>query len=157
MMLFLWLFFFSLPAVQEVPFKPDEEFSIRLDMKFANRPTTSSTQVNLAETQADYEKRLRSEPLPHLTLYLTVNEINQGESRMKIMRDGKVVANNRKFETGKEIKLDVGFTDDAKDRVSGYEHKIYFLSADKKEVNCILIVIESNGDYLVNGKKRGRF
>lgn len=108
------------------------------------------------ETRAEYLKRTSPDPLPHLTLYLTVNETAANEARIRIMRDGKVIFNNRKFETGKEIKLDVGFTDDAKDRVSGYEHVVYFLSADKAEVSRIVITINESGDYFINGQKMGR-
>jgi hypothetical protein len=142
---------------QDVPYKPEQEFSIKLDLKFMMRSASSDrSTVNFTESQAEYQKRTSSQLLPHLTLILTIHEVNQGESRMKIFKDGKVLMGNKKIETDKEFKLTVGFTDDAKDKISGYEHVIYFLTANKKEVNRIVITIEENGDYIVNGQKLGR-
>ncbi|MBX2945384.1 MAG: hypothetical protein KF725_06090 [Cyclobacteriaceae bacterium] len=139
-----------------VPYKPDAEFAIRLDMKFKVRPQSSSTTVNVSETMAEYKKRTSNDQLPFLTLFVTINEVKLGETRMRILRDGRIMMNNKKIELGKEFKLEVGFTDDAKDRVSGYEHIIYFVTSDKKDVNRIVISIDPNGDYFVNGQKRGR-
>jgi hypothetical protein len=92
-----------------------------------------------------------------LILFLTVKESPNGEFRIRLVRDGKQIIGNRKIEPDKEIKIDVGFTDDAKDKVSGYEHIVYFMNEDKKERSRIVITIEPNGDYLINGEKRGRF
>jgi hypothetical protein len=125
-------------------------------MKFMQRPAADPGRVKVDETRAEYLKRTSTDPLPHMTLYLMVKEAAADEVRMKIMRDGRSVASYRKFTVGKEIKLDVGFTDDAKDKISGYEHIVYFLSADKKEVSRIVITIDENGDYFINGQKRGR-
>ncbi|MBX2969202.1 MAG: hypothetical protein KF803_07505 [Cyclobacteriaceae bacterium] len=141
---------------QEVPFKSSEEFSVRLDMKFMQRPAADPGTVKVDETRAEYLKRTSTDQLPHMTLYLLVKEAAANEVRMKIMRDGKSVVSNRKLTIGKEIKLDVGFTDDAKDKISGYEHIVYFLSEDKKEISRIVITIDENGDYFINGQKRGR-
>jgi len=150
---FLMLFF---QVAGDIPYKPDNEFVIRLDLKFISRASASTSQVNMSESREHYLKRTNTSQLPHLTLYITIKEANQGEVRMKIMRDGKVFQNNKKIELGKEFKLEVGYTDDAKDKVSGYNHTIYFLDATKKEVNKIVIVIEENGDYRINGELRGR-
>jgi hypothetical protein len=149
------LYVFVYPE-QEVPYKSSEEFAVRLDMKFMQRPAADPGRVKVDETRAEYLKRTSTDPLPHMTLYLMVKEAGTDEVRMKIMRDGRSVASYRKFTVGKEIKLDVGFTDDAKDKISGYEHIVYFLSDDKKEVSRIVITIDENGDYFINGQKRGR-
>jgi hypothetical protein len=63
---------------------------------------------------------------------------------------------NRKAELNKEIKLDIGFTDDIKDRTIDPEYVITLLSADKKPVSRIVIYFSESGDYIVNGTKRGR-
>lgn len=141
---------------QDIPYKPDSEFSIRMDLKFKVRVIPTANKVDLSETRGEYEKRTSSEQLPYLILYVSVTENNQGEQRLRILRDGRVSMNNRKIELGKELKLEIGFTDDAKDKISGFEHILYFLSADKKEINRIVITIADNGDYFVNGQKRGR-
>jgi hypothetical protein len=156
LLLILVVFYVLVWPDQEVPYKSSEEFSIRVDMKFMQRPAPDPSTVKLDETRAEYLKRTSLDQLPHMTLYLLVKDAADNEVRIKIVRDGKIVANNRKFSVGKEIKLDVGFTDDAKDQISGYEHIVYFLSGDKSEVSRIVIAIDENGDYFINGQKRGR-
>lgn len=152
----LLAFLLALPLQQDVPFKSDDEFVIRLDLKFKSRVISNANRVVVAETFAEHEKRTSTEQLPFLTLFVTITENSQGEARYKILKDGKVAVSNKKIEVGKEFKLEIGFTDDAKDKVSGYEHVIYLLSADKKEISKIVITIQDNGDYFVNGQKRGR-
>lgn len=141
---------------QDIPNKPDNEFAIRLELKFKGRQLSKGNEIKVSETIGEYERRTSVDELPYLILYVSFLELNLGESRVKILRDGKVFGNNKKIEVGKEIKLEVGFTDDAKDKISGYEHILYLLSDDKKQISKIVITIEENGDYLVNGQKRGR-
>jgi hypothetical protein len=150
-----WLTLFCF--VQDIPFKPDKEFTIRVELKFKPRPLETSTRVELSETRAEYERRTSTDQLPFLTLYLTTHEVPFAETRMKVLRDRKVIMGNRKIELGKELKIEVGFTDDAKDGISGYEHAIYYMDESRKEVSRILITIDKTGDYYVNGVKRGRF
>lgn len=142
---------------QDLPYKPESEYAIRVDLKFKPRPTEAPGKVDLSETREEYEKRNSTTPLPYLVLFLTVKESPNDESRIRLVRDGKQIIGNRKIEPDKEIKIEVGFTDDAKDKVSGYEHIVYFMNEDKKERSRIVITIEPNGDYLINGEKRGRF
>ncbi|MBX2957132.1 MAG: hypothetical protein KF846_13300 [Cyclobacteriaceae bacterium] len=152
----LLLFVSIILLYQDIPYKPDDEFSIRMDLKFKLRPQSASNTVNVSETMAEYQKRNSTNQLPYLILYVNVKHVNQGEIRMRVLRDGKNTINNKKIELDKEFKIEVGFTDDAKDKISGYEHIIYFMDADKKDINRIVITIDPNGDYFVNGQKRGR-
>jgi hypothetical protein len=148
-----WSYLFA----QEIPYKPDHEFSIRLDLKFMNRPiSTSINKFNLSETRAEHERRTSLDPLPYLDIYLTVLEVNQGETRYRMVKDGKKISGSRKIDLKKEVKIEIGFTDDAKDKISGYEHILYFISENKNDVNRIVITIEGNGDYFVNGQNLGR-
>ncbi len=139
-----------------VPYKPDEEFTIRLDLKFKVRPQSSTNTVNVSETRAEYLKRTSADQLPYLILFVTVKHVNLDETHMRVLRDGKKFVNSRKIELDKEFKIDVGYTDDAKDKISGYEHVILFMTSDKKIVNRIVVSIDENGDYFVNSQKRGR-
>ena len=54
------------------------------------------------------------------------------------------------------LKLDLGFTDDIKDRVGAYEYTVFFLNEDKDQVSKIVIYFEKDGTYLVNGETRGK-
>jgi hypothetical protein len=63
---------------------------------------------------------------------------------------------NKKFDPSTIIKLELGFTDDIKDRVGAYEYTVVFLDEDKDPVSRIVIYFEKDGTYLVNGQNRGK-
>lgn len=140
---------------QEVPFKPDDEFDIRMEMSFRQRPQSSNT-LHYAETRDEYERRTSSDQLPFVVLNVTLKAFHQGEVRMKVIRDSQEQIMSRKVAAGNTFKLEIGFTDDAKDGVKGYHHRVVFLDEKKREVNQILIVIDKEGNYLVNNQKRGK-
>jgi hypothetical protein len=64
---------------------------------------------------------------------------------------------HKKVDTQSVIQLNLGFTDDMKDRVTAYEYTISFVSAEKIAINKILITVDKDGSFFVNGEKRGKF
>lgn len=140
---------------QEVPYKPDAEFELKISMTFKNRPPADVTKVKVEETFGEHQKRTNTTPLPYLVLFLNVITAGEDEARLSVSKGGKGFL-TRKVEPGKEIKLDMGFTDDIKDRTSEYEYIVTFLSDNKKPVTRIVIYFAEDGDYLVNGVKRGK-
>ncbi|HEU5289227.1 MAG TPA: hypothetical protein VFU05_01210 [Cyclobacteriaceae bacterium] len=150
---FLILFFFNLQ--EEVPFKPKEDFEIKFDLTFKVR-TTDDKAVYLNETRAEHEKRTSATPLPFLKLLVKVKRLQQEEIKLKVIRDDKNTLFSKKTEPDMEFKLEVGFTDDLKDQVSGYRHVIQFLSSKKEVLSRIVIEFDKDGNYFVNGEKRGR-
>jgi hypothetical protein len=140
---------------QEVPYKPEDSFLLRVDMEFKSRPPADPDKYQVFETQAEYQKRTSATPLPYLYLYLTFTRLAPDEARFTVARGGKGFM-NKKAELNKEIKLDLGFTDDIKDRTDDWEYVVTLLSDKKKPVSRIVIYFSESGDYLVNGVKRGR-
>jgi hypothetical protein len=140
---------------QDLPYKPDTEFVLRFDLSFRTRPQESTNRVNFEETRGEYARRTDTSPLPYLELHLKVIEASNKEVRMRVLRGGVQLV-NRKIELNKEIKLDIGFTADIKDRLVPHEYEVFFLSADKKALSRILIQFTEDGDYLVNGVRRGK-
>ncbi|QOI98099.1 MAG: hypothetical protein HRU69_11655 [Flammeovirgaceae bacterium] len=140
---------------QEVPFKPDSEFELRINMNFKVRPPADVTKIKVEETFGEYEKRTSNTPLPYVILLLNVVKAGEEEVRLSVSKNGKAYY-SRKVETGKDVKLDIGFSDDIKDRTIEHEYEITFLTDRKKPVSRIVIFFSEEGDYLVNGVKRGR-
>lgn len=140
---------------QEIPFKPDNEFALRLNMNFKARPPADVTKINVEETFGEYEKRTSTTPLPYVILFLTVITAGEDEVRLSISKGGKAFQ-SRKVEPGKPVKLDIGFSVDVKDRTTDHEYVITFLTEKKKPVSRIVIHFTDQGDYLVNGVKRGQ-
>ena len=140
---------------QDIPFKKEDEFSLRIQLDFKSRPPADADQVKVIETMAEYQKRTATTPLPYLYIYLTFTRLQPDEVRYAVAKGGKVFM-NRKAELNKEIKLDLGFTDDIKDRTAEAEYVITLLNDNKKPVSRIVIYFTESGDYLVNGVKRGK-
>jgi hypothetical protein len=140
---------------EEPPFKQKEEFEIKFDLSFKNRTHDTKT-VHVSETRAEHDKRLSTTPLPYLNLHVKILTHKPEEIKIKVVKDDQNTVYNKKLVAGMEFRIDVGFTDDLKDRISGYKHVIQFLSTDKNVLSIILIEFDKDGNYMVNGEKRGK-
>lgn len=154
----MWaLIFFSIFSLQDVPFKPKEDFDVKLDYQFKQRPPSDPNAVKFDETFKERQRRVSTDMLPYLILKIRMLRLEEGEERFRISNnmDRRIV--NKKLNLNTLISLDLGFTDDVKDRVSPYEYTIHTLSPDKKELSRIVIFVGEDGSFYVNGEKRGKF
>lgn len=141
----------------EPPFKAKEDFEIKFDLSFKQRSNANDTKtVHLNETRSEHEKRISTTPLPYLILHVKIINVQPGEVKLKVIKDDGISVLSKKISSGMEFKLALGFTDDIKDRISGYKHVVQFLSPNKKIFSIILIEFDEDGNYIVNGEKRGR-
>ena len=141
---------------QEIPFKPNSEFEIKLQYEFKLRPAGDISTVNFNESQKERSGRVSGVMLPYLTLNVKVLLPTTEEERCKVVRNLDNVSFNRKIEVGKEFQIDMGFTDDMKDRIKPYEYTVFFLSDKKEKISRIVIFVDKDGSFLVNGEKRGK-
>ncbi len=155
MLTILCSFLFSVQDT--VTAKPNDEFEVTLEYEFKKRPAQSANEIMLNEANGGFTPVRDAGPLPYVVMKLKITKASQEEKRLKVFRDNKIFLNKRGIENGTEVKIDLGFTDDMKDRVSPYEYIFFFLDDKKKEVSKIIIFIEEDGTFLVNGEKRGKF
>lgn len=148
-------FTLSVFFLQEIPFKPKEEFEIKLNYQFRQWPQADVNTVNLADSR--YQRSQHSGVLPYLILNIKLLKLSEEKMRVRITRNIDDRPVNKKVNVNAVIELDMGFTDDMKDRVKAYEYTLSFLTADKIAVSKIFISIDEDGSFLVNGEKRGRF
>jgi hypothetical protein len=138
--------------MQDVPFKPKEEFEIKLDYQFKHRPTSNHAWV-AAETVADNSNSV----LPYLVLNVKVLKISNEEVRLRIKNNKEAAFTNKKITEGSIIPIELGFTDDVKDRVTAHDYTLTFINPDKVGVSLIHILIDSDGSFYVNDERRGKF
>jgi hypothetical protein len=150
----LYLIFFLL---QDLPYKPKEEFDIKLDYQFKQRSQENQGAVHLNETERERQRRTSTAQLPYLILKIKMLKLGEEEARVRIVNNLDQQVYNKKVEEGSIISLDMGFTADVKDRVKAHQYSILLLSPTKNEKSRILIDVEKDGTFLVNGEKRGRF
>jgi hypothetical protein len=151
-----WMTCVFLLLQDEIPFKAEEEFEIKLQFEFKERPRSGANTIELDRTMKEYERSQTSIPLPYLFLNLRVLKQGADEVRIRVFENGMKSVSGKKFNSTTLFKLDLGFTDDIKDRVGAYEYEIVFLSQDKDPVSKITIYFEEDGTYLVNGQIRGK-
>jgi hypothetical protein len=149
-MLYLFLIGTLIGLQDAVPYKNSDDFELTMSYQFKSK-LRSNTEVNLNTTSPS------TTPRPYLYLTLKINSLNQGEARIRIVDNLFKVILNKKVVKSDDFELDMGFTDDMKDRTTAHEITVYFLSADKKEtISRILIHVAEDGSFFVNEEKRGK-
>lgn len=153
----LLLFVLASVLVQDtVPYKATEEFELKLNFEFKERQRSDQNTVDLSQTRKEYERSRGSGPLPYLFLNFRVVKQQPSELRVRILENNEKVVHNKKVDTKAVLKLELGFTDDIKDRVGPYEYTILLLDDNKQPVSRVVIYFEQDGTYLVNGQLRGK-
>lgn len=156
--LLIFLLSFLFQDKKEVPYKPFSEFEILIDYKFKQRPGVDRYKVDYSETREDREKnQFQGAPLPYLVVSIKLLKLSEEEVKVKAINNLGHNVFSKKAELDTPVKIDVGFTDDAKDRVTPYEFTITFLSLKKKETSRIHMFIMEDGTFVVNNEKRGKF
>lgn len=151
------IFIFAVVLFQEVPLKSTEEFAVKLDYQFRPRPSGDHNTVRLGESVKEYQHRAGGGVLPYLILDITLHKLVEPKMRMRTTTNIDDRASTKKVEPGDIVRLDMGFTVDMIDRVSAHEYILTFLDASREPVEKIVISVDEDGSFFVNGEKRGKF
>ncbi len=146
----------SFLSLQEVPYKAEEEFTIGLDLSFKQRPPASNYAYNFDETSREYKKRTMPGPTPYLVLSVSIDKVNDNETRLKVFQADEKMVYSKKLKQEVKFSLDAGYTDDLVDQLPGHLHVISFYDDKRNEVSRIVINFDKDGNYFVNGKQRGK-
>jgi hypothetical protein len=142
---------------QELPYKPSDEFEIKLNYQFKPRPTPDKNSLHFEESSVEETQRSNSDILPYLILNVKMLKLSTEEVRVRVMNNRNQSIISKKVETGQVIPIDLGFTADVKDRISPHEYILTFISPKKSETCKVTIHVDEDGTFLVNGEKRGKF
>lgn len=145
--------FLLLPVLlqQSVPFKPAEEYSFRLDYQFRNKAGIDRFEVDWSNTQKYSEGTL-----PYLTVHIKPLKLSDDEDRVRIVNNRNERIYSRKASLDEEIQIEMGFTDDLKDRTAPFEFNVFFTSK-KVDISRINLFVDEDGFFYINGEKRGKF
>jgi len=152
----LLIFLASMLVQDAVPYKPNEEFELKLNFEFKERPRSDPNKVELDQTRKEHERSQGSGPLPYLFLNFKLLKQHTNEIRLRVIENKSEAVLNKKIDTNTVVKLELGFTDDIKDHVGAYEFWILLLDENKTPVSRVVIFFQSDGTYLVNGQMRGK-
>jgi hypothetical protein len=145
-------FLFAL-FLQDVPNKPSAEYILKFDLKFksaAASPTKfeSSEGGGLSNPAAKLN-------MPYLTLNLKLLTLSADETRIRVLKESASYI-NRKIQVNDEVKIDVGFIADIKDKEVANAYQIFFLNDKKQATSQIIVFFDDDGNFFVNGEKRGK-
>jgi hypothetical protein len=149
------LILFLLFVQSEVPYKPSNEFELKMDFSIQERSRTDP--YTLSYDQSKEDRSHKGGSLPFLKIKLKVLTISNNEVKIKITDNNNNLVSNKKITAGTEVIVNWGFTEDIKDQIVTNEFTILFLNADKKPVSRIFMTVMEDGTFLVNEEKRGKF
>lgn len=158
-MVFFNILFFLLYSLQTgIPPKPKEDYKIELEYIFKQKASEINNDlVEFDPGTGKASKKFASGSLPYLLINFKVIKLSEGEVRIKVINNTGQSMLSKKAVAGDTYKLDLGYTDDMKDRVTAHEFNVYFLTDKKKEVSVVTLFIGEDGTFMVNGEVRGKF
>ena len=134
----------------QVPYKPADQFELKLDYSLKTRPAADINTVTLAG------RRPSAGPLPFVAIQFKALSLAPEETRIRILTNTGNSLMNRKITEQQLIKFDMGFTEDLKERIQPHEYTLLFLSSDKEEKSRVVITVAPDGTFLVNEEVRGK-
>lgn len=153
--IFVFIAFFVLQ--EAVPHKPSDEFEIKIDYKFEERPVEDRNKIQFDASTNEKNKNTKTGPLPYLKLNLTLLKLGSEEVKIKAVNSNDKTVFNRKATVGEVINMDIGFIDDVKDREAPHEFIVLLYSKSKQPISRIHLLIMEDGTFMVNDQKRGKF
>jgi len=141
--------------LQDVPFKPKEEYEIKIDYQFKQRPASDHSLVHVNGTARDHVNASTG-ILPYLELSVQILDAG-GASKVKLTSNQSANLGSKRIKKDLVIPVVFGYTDDVKDRVTAHEYVLTFFSENRKQISRIVLFIDHDGTFIVNGETRGRF
>jgi hypothetical protein len=139
----------------EVPFKPSDEFQVNIDLSFKIK--NSSYAPSTYSGNGDRLDKPSATSLPYLTVIVKQIKIQNDEVKIIAKNSFDKTIWKKKVSPNLELRFDMGFVDDLKNKLSPNEVTLYFLSSEKKELRKIVFSVATNGVFEVNGKWHGQF
>ncbi len=141
-----------------IPYKPFDEFEIQVDFNFKQRNAPNNNTVEMVETREDRIRSQNSTALrPYLILNLKLLKLSEEEVRAKATDNLGHIVFSKKVKVDDLLKIDMGFIDDVKGKITAHDMVILFSSKDRKDISQIHLHIKENGTFVVNDEIRGKF
>jgi hypothetical protein len=151
--MFIFLLF-SLLFQDQVPTKAAREFEISTKYELRKKPV--SDQPKIVFEQKENNRESGTDMLPYLIINLKVKKWGTDVEQIRVVdSNGKQFLKKKQADEGLYT-WDMGYVDDIKDKVTPGKFFVQFLR-EKKLTEQILVQVEEDGTFLVNGEKRGKF
>ena len=135
----------------KVPYLSLDDFDFELDYNFKTKP------YNVKDV-AYSEKELNNstENLPYVKMKIMLKNTSEDQYKFKVITNKSETKLNRKLKGNDDFIIDMGFSDDIKDRVHAHQFSVIIYNKDKVPLSKIVIEFSTNGDMLINEKLMGK-
>jgi hypothetical protein len=145
---------FSLFFQNQIPTKIAREFEISTKYELKRKPVTEPKIV--FEVPESREKESGTDMLPYLIINLRVKKWAAEVDQVRVIdANGKQYLKKKPTDEGL-YSWDMGYVDDMKDKITPGKFIVQFLR-EKKPAEQIVVQVEEDGTFLVNGERRGKF
>lgn len=151
-----WFYVCIFLSPQEIPLKPAQEFELTIDLQLKQRMERGESSIAYSNPRNEQKKGYQG-PLPYLYLNLTFRTLQPGEDIIKLLDHENKQILRKKCSLTQRYILDLGYTDDIKDGITSQKYTVLLISNDKTETSRIVIAIDHDGHFTVNGELRGKF
>ena len=134
-----------------IAYESKENFEFELDYSFKMKPPPERDKVDLG-----YSTSYTAQPLPYLKLKFGFLNLPKHYFRLRVEDNFGVVRRNKRLRAPGIYVLDMGYSDDVKDRVAPHKYTLFFLSKERDKISKIEVEVEENGNLLLNGEFHGR-
>ncbi len=135
---------------QEIFFKAGNEYELKIDLAFRKRDTINGEIFDAGGSRI----KTTGQPIAYLAILFKLLKSND-ETRVRILNQKKVTS--KKIKVNEVEKIEMGFVEDLKYQTEPSLLTILLLDDQKKEMSQVILTIEPDGTFLVNGVKRGKF
>src|SRR6516162_9979707 len=113
----------------EIPFKNTDEFVLKVNLKFKQRPVVDRESYS---SSGDRLNKTNIEAAPFLEVDITELKILEDEVRILAVDGKETNLLKKKTTPAPKLHFEFGFVEDVKNGKANNEINIYFLSAEKK-------------------------
>jgi len=152
------VFFFFLLFVgfqEDVPYKPDDEFQVNIDVTFKNKE--SKYGLSTYNQNGERLDRVSENPFPFLTVSVSQFKVQNDEVKVLSSDSKDKVLSKKNASADLVLHFDMGFVDELKKGSPNNHVVVYFLSEEKKKLRKITFSVTPTGVFEVNGKWHGQF
>ena len=135
----------------DIAYEPKENFEFELDYQFKVKPPPDGDQVSLVEG-TEY----RAQPLPYLKVKFSFSDFPGHYFRLKVVDSNGSVRKNKRLKLPETYILDMGYSDDLKDRVAPHKYTLFFVTREKEMISKVEVEVKEDGNLLLNGEFHGR-
>lgn len=133
-----------------IPFREDSSYRFQLDYNFKSKPLPEKDYVSLR-----HEKSNGSEVLPYVKLNFDLLKLQENDYRIKVVDNHNRSVLNKRLKEPLSFTIDMGFSDDLKERIVPYSYSVFFLDEAKKIQSKITIEVSEEGILMLNEQVYG--